>query len=84
MKTIKALGRMVDREAAYEAIETYWIACLYCPQDIHALRGMLFSGWKPLKEWTDAELQAFVDEFCDEEHQRDGANYRESAASLNL
>jgi len=83
MKTIRELNKLVDRKAAYEIIVDYWTCCLYCPEDLHALHALLFSGWKPLGEWTDAELENFIEEVCDEEHEQDGAEYRENAASLH-
>lgn len=83
MKTIKAFGKFVDREAAYEIILNYWTCCLFCPEDLNALNPLLFGGWKPFKEWTDTELEDFIEEHCDEEHEQEGANYREDAPSLH-
>jgi hypothetical protein len=81
MKTIKVFGRMVDREEAFDIIVNYWVCCLFCPEDLNALWGLLTGGWKPFKEWTDSEIENYIAEHCDAEHQRDGEDYRRSAAS---
>lgn len=70
-KKIKAFGQMVNRSKAYEIIindkmcEYVYAACTEGFEDL------LMYGWKALREWTDQELEEYIDELC-VENQPDG------------
>jgi len=70
---IKAFGKEVSRDKAHQIIVNDWFNAVYGAGDTVALKDLLFDGWKPLDEWSDEELEDYIDGLCPE-NQIDGAS----------
>jgi hypothetical protein len=64
MTMIKAFGREVNRADAYEVIFHDWLHCIFHAWCADDLKGLWFDGWKALPEWTDQELEDYIDTLC--------------------
>ncbi len=71
MKNIKAFGKMVDREEAYQIIIDDKMNEIVYARMYEMFEDLLMSGWKGLYDWTDKELEEFISELCIE-NQPDG------------
>ncbi|MFA5762670.1 MAG: hypothetical protein WC931_03740 [Bacilli bacterium] len=70
---IKAFGKLVDRDQAHQIIVNDRV-CEICYAGFeNALRDLLLDGWKPLDEWSDEELEHYIEGLCPE-NQPDGAS----------
>lgn len=59
---INAFGKKVSREKAYEIITNDFISDIVHASNHDSLEDLLMSGWKPLEEWSDIELEEFIEE----------------------
>ena len=74
MKKIKAFGKLVDRDKAHQIIVNDWL-CSVCYAGItDALVELLHNGWKPLDEWSDEELEDYIDGLCVEAQPGEGVS----------
>lgn len=69
MKKIKAFGKLVSREEAYRIIIRDKIGEIVYARNSNVLECILFSGWKSLEEWTDKELEEYINDWLCEENQ---------------
>jgi len=61
---IKAFGKKVNREKAYQIIINDKISEIVDAGMSDSLEDLLMFGWKPLEEWSDKELEDFIDDLC--------------------
>lgn len=59
---IKAFGKMVSRDKAYEIIINDRICDICHANNSSSLEDLLMFGWKSLEDWTDQELEEFISE----------------------
>ncbi|MBU2543274.1 hypothetical protein KJ707_01740 [Patescibacteria group bacterium] len=59
---IKAFGKMVSREQAYQIIINDKISDICHARNTDMLEDLLMYGWVSLEEWTDKELEDYVSE----------------------
>lgn len=62
MKNIKAFGKMVDRDEAYQIIINDKIADICHASNSDTLEDLLMFGWVSLEKWTDKELEEYISE----------------------
>jgi len=63
---IKAFGKLVDRDEAAQIIINDRV-CEICYAGFEdALRDLLLDGWKALDEWSDEDLENYIDGLCPE------------------
>ena len=65
MAKIKAFGKEVTREEAYQIIVNDWICYICYARNTEGLRILLLDGWTSLRDWTDKELEDFIDTLCE-------------------
>lgn len=68
---IKAFGKKVSREKAYQIIINDKICEIVYASNQDTLEDLLMNGWKALEKWSDEDLEDFIDELCIE-NQPDG------------
>jgi|GEM_PF-1218668 len=61
---IRAFGKMVDRDEAYQIIINDKLCEFVYAANTDGLEDLLLYGWKSLEEWSDQELEDFIDELC--------------------
>lgn len=66
MKTITAFGRKVTRCEAQKIVINDYISAICHAGMEEVLRNLLTDGWTPLDEWTDLELEEFIDRLCED------------------
>ena len=71
MKNIKAFGKMVDRDEAYQIIINDKIADIVYASNSDTLEDLLMFGWVSLEKWIDKELEEYISELLIE-NQPDG------------
>jgi hypothetical protein len=59
---IKAFGKTVSRDKAYEIIISDKVCDICHARNTDTLEDLLMFGWKSLEEWTDQELEEFISE----------------------
>lgn len=62
MKNIKAFGKMVNRDKAYQIIINDKMNEIVYARMYEMFEDLLMSGWKGLYDWTDKELEEFISE----------------------
>jgi hypothetical protein len=62
MKNIKAFGKMVDREKAYQIIINDKMNEVVYARMYEMFEDLLMSGWQGLYYWTDKELEEYISE----------------------
>ncbi len=62
MKNIKAFGKMVDRDEAYQIIINDKIADIVYASNSDTLEDLLMFGWVSLEKWIDKELEEYISE----------------------
>lgn len=68
---IKAFGKKVSREKAYQIIINDKIGEIVYARNSDSLEDLLMNGWKTLEKWSDKNLEDFIDELSIE-NQPDG------------
>lgn len=58
---IKAFGKMVSREKAYQIIINDKICDTCDARNTEVLEELLFEGWAGLINWTDKNLEDYID-----------------------
>lgn len=61
---IKAFGKKVSREDAYRIIFNDFVAGIVYARNTDIIESLLMGGWISLEEWTDKELEYFIDDLC--------------------
>ncbi len=61
---IKAFGKKVSREKAYQIIINDKICEIVYASMSDSLEDLLMCGWKPLEEWGDKELEEYIETLC--------------------
>jgi len=75
-KIIKAFGKKVTREEAYQIILNDYICNIVYAQNTDTLEFILIeNGWEPLTEWCDKELEKLIEGLC-VENQPTKAKYK--------
>lgn len=59
---IKAFGKLVSREQAYQIIINDKIADIVHASNSDTLEDLLMFGWVSLEKWTDEELEEYISE----------------------
>lgn len=59
---IKAFGKTVSRDKAYEIIINDRVGDICHAHNSDSLEDLLMFGWKSLEKWTDQELEEFIDQ----------------------
>jgi hypothetical protein len=59
---IKAFGKMVSRDEAYQIIINDKIADIVHANNSDTLEDLLMFGWVSLEKWTDKELEEYISE----------------------
>lgn len=59
---IKAFGKLVSREQAYQIIINDKIADIVHASNSDTLEDLLMFGWISLEKWTDKELEEYISE----------------------
>lgn len=57
---IKAFGRLVNREKAYKIIINDKVADICSARNTEALEDLLMSGWTSLEQWTEKDLEEYI------------------------
>ncbi len=68
---IKAFGKLVSRERAYQIIINDKICDICHARNTDTLEDLLMFGWVSLEKWTDEELEEYIGELLIE-NQPDG------------
>ncbi len=68
---IKAFGKLVNRERAYQIIINDKICDICHARNTDTLEDLLMFGWVSLEKWTDEELEEYIGELLIE-NQPDG------------
>ncbi len=68
---IKAFGKLVSREKAYQIIINDKIGDICHARNTDTLEDLLMFGWVSLEKWTDEELEEYIGELLIE-NQPDG------------
>jgi len=68
---IKAFGKKVSREKAYQIIINDKICEIVYASNSDTLEDLLMNGWEALEKWSNKDLEDFIDELCIE-NQPDG------------
>lgn len=68
---IKAFGKLVSREQAYQIIINDKISDICHARNTDTLEDLLMFGWVSLEKWTDEELEEYIGELLIE-NQPDG------------
>lgn len=68
---IKAFGKQVSREQAYQIIINDKISDICHARNTDTLEDLLMFGWVSLEKWTDKELEEYISELLIE-NQPDG------------
>ena len=68
---IKAFGKLVSREQAYQIIINDKICDICHARNTDTLEDLLMFGWVSLEKWTDEELEEYIGELLIE-NQPDG------------
>ncbi len=61
---IKAFGKKVTREQAYQIIINDYLAYIVYARNTDGLEDILINGWKSLEKWTNNELNEFISNLC--------------------
>lgn len=64
MTKIKAFGKMVSRDKAYDIIINDMLCDIVYAHNTDTLKYLLMDGWDSLEKWTDQELEDFIDRMC--------------------
>ena len=59
---IKAFGKQVSREQAYQIIINDKICDICHARNTDTLEDLLMFGWVSLEKWTDKELEEYISE----------------------
>jgi hypothetical protein len=61
---ITAFGKKVNREKAYKIIFNEYVCAIAYSRNYSELEDLLMEGWKSLEEWSDKELEEFIEGLC--------------------
>lgn len=64
MAKIKAFGKLVDRNEAFQIIINDKIGDICYARNTDTLENLLIYGWEALEDWTNKELEDFISELC--------------------
>ena len=63
---IKAFGKKVSRDEAYQIIINDFIVSIVYSHNSDVLSFLLTHGWKPIDEWSDEDLEDYIAELAKE------------------
>lgn len=77
---IKAFGKMVSREKAYQIVINDKINDICNARNTDTLEDLLMFGWVSLEKWTDTELEEYISELLIENNltEKYESNYKRS------
>lgn len=61
---IKAFGKKVSREKAFQIIINEFMCAIVYARDYDELENLLQYGWKALEEWSNKDLEDYIDGLC--------------------
>lgn len=59
---IKAFGREVSRDKAYEIIINDFVGEICHSRNTDRLRDLLIGGWESFEKWSDLKLEDFIED----------------------
>lgn len=66
MSKINAFGKLVDRNEAYTIIIKDKIGDICYARNTDTLEDLLMFGWTALEEWSDQELEEYIEGISEE------------------